>query len=106
MVIHKTTNQGYLFISISIEEYRLITGAIKVTSRENLYNELGLQTLCERRHCHKLIFFYKIVNGLLPNYLRSHLEFSSNNHYPLRSANSLHLKQKPPSIRTLQLLYC
>ena len=43
-----------------------ITGAIKGTSREKLYEELGLHSLVERRRRNKLIFFCKIVNGLLP----------------------------------------
>ena len=43
-----------------------ITGAIQGTSRTKLYDELGLHSLIKRRWCNKLIFFYKIVNGLLP----------------------------------------
>ena len=42
-----------------------ITGAIQGTSRTKLYDELGLHSLIKRRQCNKLIFFYKIVNGLL-----------------------------------------
>ena len=43
-----------------------ITGAIKATSRERIYNELGLHSLSTRRWRSKLIFLYKIVNSLLP----------------------------------------
>ena len=43
-----------------------ITGAIQGTSREKFYEELGLHSLVERRRRNKLIFFHKIVNGLLP----------------------------------------
>ena len=46
-----------------------ITSSIKGTSRERLYNKLGLHSLITRRWRSKLIFFYKIVNGLLPEYL-------------------------------------
>ena len=35
----------------------IITGAIKDTSRERLYKELGIESLCERRWYGKLIFF-------------------------------------------------
>ena len=42
------------------------TGAIKGTSRERLYNKLGLHSLSTRRWWSKLIFFYKMVNGLPP----------------------------------------
>ena len=45
-----------------------ITGAIQGTSRIKLYDEQGLYSLIKRRWCNKLIFFYKIVNGLLPDW--------------------------------------
>ena len=44
----------------------IITGAIKGTSWERLYKDLGLEFFCDRRLCHKLVFFYKIVKGLAP----------------------------------------
>ena len=65
-----------------------ITGAIQGTSREKLYEELGLHSLVERRRRNKLIFFYKIVNGLLPDYLYSYLNFASQQNYHLRSAKA------------------
>ena len=46
-----------------------ITGAIQGTSRQKIYDKLGLHTLIERRWRTKLTFFYKTVNGLLPEYL-------------------------------------
>ena len=42
-----------------------ITGAIQGTSKTKLYDELGLHSLIRGLWCNKLIFFYKIVNGLL-----------------------------------------
>ena len=54
-----------------------ITGAIKGISREKRYEALGLHSLVERRRRNKLIFFYKTVNGLLPDYLYSYLNFAS-----------------------------
>ena len=65
-----------------------ITGAIQRTSRETLYEDLGLDSLVERRRHNKLIFFYKIVKGLLPDYLYSYLNFASQQNYPLRSAKA------------------
>ena len=46
-----------------------MTGGIQETSRERLYDELGLHTLVKRRWHNKLIFSYEIVNRLLPDYL-------------------------------------
>ena len=37
----------------------IITGAIKSISREHLYQELDLESLCDRRWYRKLVFFYK-----------------------------------------------
>ena len=72
-----------------------ITGAIQGTSRERLYDELGLMSLSKRRWYNKLIFFYKIVNGILPDYLHSCIDFFSQNKYPLRSVSSGKLKCIP-----------
>ena len=48
-----------------------ITGSIRGTSRGKLHSELGLESLCERRLFHRLLFFYKIINGLAPAYLKN-----------------------------------
>ena len=42
-----------------------ITGAIRGTSREKLYEELGLESLQLRRWFRKLSCFYKLVNILV-----------------------------------------
>ena len=46
----------------------VITGGKQVTSKERLYDELGLHSLLKRRWRNKLVFFYKTVNGLLPDH--------------------------------------
>lgn len=50
-----------------------ITGCFRGTSRDKLYSELGLESLADRRFIRKLIYFYKICNGLAPTYLSSYL---------------------------------
>ena len=37
-----------------------ITGGIRGTSRERLYDELGLHSLVKRSCCNKLVFFIKL----------------------------------------------
>ena len=64
-----------------------ITGAIQGTSRERLYRELGLESLNDRRWIQKLVLFYKIVNGLSPQYLCRYLNFNNNSTYITRSSN-------------------
>ena len=44
-----------------------ITGAFQGTLHENLYRELGLECLQTRWWYRKMLFFYKILNGLPPN---------------------------------------
>ena len=51
----------------------LISGTWKGTSRNKLYNELGWESLTDRRWCRRLINFYKIHNGVTPSYLRDNL---------------------------------
>ena len=75
-----------------------MTGAIQGTSRIKLYDELGLHSLIKRRWCNKLIFFCKILNGLLPDYLYSCLDFPSQTNYSLRSVSTSVIK--PPMSRT------
>ena len=65
-----------------------ITGALQGTSREKIYEELGLHSLAKRCWRSKFIFFYKIVNHLLPDYLYSYLDFYSQENYHLRSAST------------------
>ena len=76
-----------------------ITGAIKGFSRESLYNELGLHSLITRSWRSKLIFFYKIVNGLLLEYLYSYFNFPSQDNYSLISASASIIKIIPSRIK-------
>ena len=72
-----------------------ITNAIRGTSRERLYDELGLHSLIERRWRSKLIFFYKIMKGLLPEYLFSYLDFSTQEKYSLRLSTTSMIRPFP-----------
>jgi hypothetical protein len=47
-----------------IKAGRIITGLRCNSSRQKVYHELGWETLENRRNKHKLILFYKILNGL------------------------------------------
>ena len=50
----------------------IITGAFEGTSRDKIYQELGLESLVDRRWTRKL-FFHKIILGLPPSYLKNYL---------------------------------
>ena len=45
----------------------VITGAIKGTFRDTLYQELGLESLADSRWSRRLFFFHKIIQELLPS---------------------------------------
>ena len=69
-ILYDKPNNGNFQNKLEKVQYRAclaITGAIQGTSRIKLYDELGLHSLIKRRWCNKLIFFYKIGNGLLPS---------------------------------------
>ena len=55
---------------VNIEAARIVTGATKLVSLNDLYRETGWETLEKRREKHKLIQFFKITNGLTPQYLQ------------------------------------
>ena len=50
-------------------QYNAITGAIRGTSSEKLYQKLGLESLRSRRWLRKLFLFYKIYKNKSPSYL-------------------------------------
>ena len=79
-----------------------ITNAIQGTSKERIYDELGLDSLSKRRWRSKLIFFYKIINGMLPDYLYSYLEFPSQEKYPFRSASANIIRPIPTRTKTFK----
>ena len=75
---------------IKMIQYRnnslVIIEAIKGTSRDRLYQEIGLEFLADRRWSRKIFFFHKIVNGLLPSYLQSYLNHYNDEEYQTKSA--------------------
>ena len=55
--------------SIQYNAALAITGAIRGTSREKLYQELGLDSIKKRLWFRKLCYFFKIVKNQSPKYL-------------------------------------
>ena len=73
------------------EAARIITGATKLCSIKKFLTDLGWESLQSRRSKHKLILFYKMVNGLAPEYLQTLVPPTVQNttSYNLRNANNL-----------------
>ena len=66
-----------------------VTGALRGSSREKLYAELGWESLNLRRWSRRLALFYKIVRNLAPGYTRSptpHLHLSQ---YSIRNQDAI-----------------
>ena len=59
--------------SVQYNAELITTSAIKGTCRDKIYQELGLESLADRRWSRKLIFFHKIILGLQPSYLQNYL---------------------------------
>ena len=71
VIYHQPHNETFCnrIESVQYNVALAITGAIRGTSREKLYTELGLESLRDRRWYHRLIIFFNIVNGNAPQYL-------------------------------------
>ena len=69
----------------------IVTGCTKLVAIRDLYQESGWETLSERRRKHKLILFYKMFNGLSPNYLNVLVPqtFAESSSYNIRGPNNL-----------------
>ena len=79
------------------------------TSRERLYDELGLHSLVKRHWRNKLVFFYKIVDRLLPDYLYSYLDFPSQKSYLLKWSSASIISSLPTRTKSFKgtfFLYC
>ena len=51
----------------------IVSGCWQETSRVKLYDELGWESLSDRRWARRMTIFYKINNGLAPTYLSEHI---------------------------------
>ena len=71
IIYEQTYNESFhqKMESIQYNDALAITGAIRGTSREKLYQELGLESFCKRRWYRKLCYFFKIFKGQSPKYL-------------------------------------
>ena len=63
-------NECELLESVQYEAAKVVTGAMRGTSRQALSIELGWDDLKTRSLIHKLISYFKIARGMSPSYLR------------------------------------
>ena len=69
--------------SVQYNSALAITGAIHGSSKDKLYNELGLESLRDRRWMRRLSYFYKIISTQSPAYLSNYLPpYTISQRYP------------------------
>ena len=93
-----TETQANALEEIQLDALRTITGSVRGTSHALLYNETGFIPLKERRKRHKLLLYFKFMNGLVPNHLAIRFPplVSDVNPYHRRRP----LNRQPPQFRT------
>ena len=94
-----------LLESLQLEGARVVTGAIKGTSRDCLLRDTSWAKLSHRRKIHKLIIMHKLVYKLAPPYLSDLCPsgVSMRSSYSLRSSrHCLSHDSKTPSKRDLR----
>ena len=67
----------------------IVTGCWQGTSRTKLYEELGWESLADRRWLRRLTVFYKITHSLTPSYLSDHIPQRSNINMTLRNRGNI-----------------
>ena len=67
----------------------VVSGCWQGTSRVKLYNELGWESLSDRRWFRRLSLFYQIVNKQAPEYFQNHIPRRPNSRYELRKRREL-----------------
>ena len=76
--------------SIQFNAALAIAGAIRGSSKEKLYDELGVETLEKRRWYRKLCYFFKIFRYKCPKYLFNIIPTSAST-YKARNTNNISL---------------
>ena len=66
-----------------------ITGAIKGSSTEKIYEELGLESLKSRRWYRKMSFLYKVLKSESPSYLFNTIPNSNNRQHQTRNSGNI-----------------
>ena len=73
-LFHNQSKQSMALLEqIQYQAGLIVTGCWQGSSRSKLYDELGWESLQERRKFHRLTLYYKILNNHTPEYLRAHV---------------------------------
>ena len=64
-----SVSESDLLEHVQYEAAKVVTGAMKGTSKSRVLEKLAWEDMGTRRLIHKLVLFFKIVNHLTPGYL-------------------------------------
>ena len=84
---------NYLMNTLERVQYQCalaVTGAWKGSSLNKIYDELGWESVTDRRYCRRMFQFYKIQNNLTPDYMKDFVPPPINHRYPTRSEHELY----------------
>ena len=77
--------------SVQYNAVLAMTGTIRGTNTERLYQELGLEPLQNRHKFRRLCLFYKIYKGHTPPYLHNLISKNFQSSYSLGTTNNIPL---------------
>ena len=95
---------------IYYQEAHAVTGAWQGSSRSKFYEELGWESLSERRWCRRILQIHKIVSNNMPSYLKDKLSrhrrllYSQNNNNTfneIKCRSSRYMRSFFPGVITL-----
>jgi len=84
----------------------IVSGCWKGSNRERLYEELGWESLSDRRWCRRLCMFYKIKKGFAPAYLSEHIPNYIEPNIELRNRNERTLFSRTDRYSNSFFPYC
>ena len=91
LYMHASAATLKLLDSVYHSALRFITGDSYNTHHCDLYSKVGWPSLVVRRERHWVLFIYKALIGLLPNYISAMLSFNVGS-YPTRSSDWITLQ--------------
>ena len=92
---NQRTDMMNLIEQVQYKAALIVSGCWQGTSRVKLYDELGWESLTDRRWFRRLALYYKITNEMTPPYLREHIPVNSLSNVSLRCKDI-----RPPLSRT------
>ena len=101
MLSNITEGQSYKIECVQKRCGRVVSGAIRCTSRDIMYRELGWEPLNHRREKPRIYLLHKIVHGNAPNYLKDILPNTVGNRTSYSLRNTANIDTDPFKTRTV-----